>query len=210
MLTPMSNSATLDRPSLRDVLTTGYERSPLSTESCEAFVMDKEVYSVGQPRMTFLAMGFVGRRGKPSFNFRFTSATARDQYVAQWIESNAKAEALSTARKQALAAERAAFDARSEYKVGDVIHHSWGWEQTQCDFYKVVSVPGKATLEIIAIDAKDAGIPSKGSMSTYLLADSEVTKGEAFRVRVTKGGVGLKYGHASKWDGRPEYYSWYA
>ena len=20
------------------------------------------------------------------------------------------------------------------YKVGDILHHSWGWEQTNCDF----------------------------------------------------------------------------
>ncbi len=41
-------------------------------------------------------------------------------------------------RKQAKIEARSRFI--NPYKVGDILHHSWGYDQTNCDFYQVESI----------------------------------------------------------------------
>lgn len=39
-------------------------------------------------------------------------------------------------------------------KVGDIFVSSWGYEQTNVDFYQVVKLVGKSTIEILPIQSK--------------------------------------------------------
>jgi hypothetical protein len=51
------------------------------------------------------------------------------------------------------------------YKVGDILHHSWGYDQTNCDFYQVVEAK-KASVILKKIGAKT--VPgSEGFMSRW-------------------------------------------
>ena len=38
-------------------------------------------------------------------------------------------------------------------KIGDIFHHSWGYEQTQCDFYQVIE-KSAASLEVLGVELK--------------------------------------------------------
>ena len=42
---------------------------------------------------------------------------------------------------------------QNPYKVGDILHHSWGYDQTNCDFYQVVEVK-KASVVLKPIAAE--------------------------------------------------------
>ena len=95
--------------------------------------------------------------------------------------------------------------------VGDIIHHSWGWEQTQCDYYQITEVtPHGATIRAIQSAAVDGSTVSHG-MADRRTAVKDAFCGEPFKVRIDGGGyvTTLKHGNASKWDGRANYCSWY-
>jgi hypothetical protein len=216
MLTPMSNASTLERPSFQALSVMGYTLSPLSSwhggqtnGTFKIYVQDRESYLNEQPVMRYFAMGFIGGKRKPAFNFRFKTALERDQYVGKWAVEQQASEAAKITAKLKAKAERAALDARNEYKVGDVLHYSWGFDQTQCQFYKVVSIIGKATLEIIEICSTKVDQAANG-MSCNLIPKPDEIFGEKLRVHVNKFGAVMDHGHAKKWDGKPKYCSWYA
>ena len=148
---------------------------------------------------------WTGKARRPDY-IAFQSAERREQFVADrkasWdYHQNAKAER---------AAARKAFDATTAFAVGDIIQATWGWEQTNQDFYEVLAV-GRQTLTLQEIGARP--VPSKpgySDMSDHVVADRS-HRGEITRHRVTDASVkfeSFKYGH--KWEGRPAYRSWYA
>jgi hypothetical protein len=100
---------------------------------------------------------------------------------------------------------------------GDIFVSSWGYEQTNVDFYRVVepAAYGKfAKLQKIAKKMVDSS--GYSSMAGKCVADLDSPGGEIFSKKV----LGQKYGapsfkfssysYASKWDGREKYVSWYA
>lgn len=72
--------------------------------------------------------GFVGKRAKPSMYYRFSSVEKAAEYADKWAADEAE-----KIKKD---------EEASSYVVGDVLVASWGWEQTNIDFYEVVKVSG--------------------------------------------------------------------
>ncbi len=138
----------------------------------------------------------------------------------------------TTDRKAKKAAARARFV--NPYKLGDILHHSWGYDQTNCDFYQVVEVK-KASVVLRPIYAK----PVEGSQS--FMSESLMPRKDAFidscshalnkyNERITpehptimkrvsfyvrdddslKYYIPVPYGWCDLWKGSPEYHSWYA
>lgn len=120
------------------------------------------------------------------------------------------------------------------YKVGDILHHSWGYDQTNCDYYQVVeSKPASVVLKKIGAKTVPG---SEGFMSETLMPvkDSFITKGHhalnqytdeltpenhtitkrvSFYVKddgSLKYFIPTPYGWCDLWEGKPEYSSWYA
>lgn len=119
------------------------------------------------------------------------------------------------------------------YKVGDILHHSWGYEQTNCDFYQVVEVKNKS---VVLKKIRGKGKPgSEGFMSESRLPEKDafLTSGyhalskddkkltpEHHTIRKVvsfyvmddgslKYYLSTPYGWCNLWDGAPEYASWY-
>lgn len=208
MLTPMSNAPTLERPSFQALFAMGYNLSALSTETFAIYVQDRESYLNGQPVMRYFAMGFIGQQRKPAFNFRFKTALERDQIAGKWAAEQKAAAAAKAQYKAKIKAERAAFDARTEFKVDDILSYSWGYDQTQVEFFKVVNVIGRATLAIVTIGSKLT--VQHSAMAGLCIADPETVISTVVRAHVGQYGVKMEHGHAKKWDGKPKYCSWYA
>lgn len=72
--------------------------------------------------------GFTGKRAKPDFFYRFQTQEAAIQHAEKFI-------AEETARFERN-------NAPVSIKVGDILVSSWGWEQTNVDFYQVVELKG--------------------------------------------------------------------
>lgn len=135
-------------------------------------------------------------------------------------------------RKAAKAAARKNFV--NPFKVGDILHHSWGYDQTNCDFYQVVETKkasvvlrkiGSETVEgsegfmsCSLMPVKDAFV-EKGRHALTKYSDDitpenpTVTKRVSFYVKEDdslKYFIPVPYGWCDLWDGKPEYSSWYA
>ncbi len=91
----------------------------------------------------------------------------------------------------------------AEYKVGTILHSSWGYDMVIVDFYKVVRNTGKTlTLERMGKSYVTGGgmrgecVPAPG-------------KGETINRRINKHGWVKGYydsEYLSKWDGTPCFY----
>jgi len=138
----------------------------------------------------------------------------------------------STEAKERKKKARARF--QNPYKVGDILHHSWGYDQTNCDFYQVVEVK-KASVVLRKIGAKT--VPgSEGFMSESLMPEKDafiiegsqaltkknkaitpdnptIFKRVSFYVKedeTLRYFIPTPYGWCDLWEGKPEYNSWYA
>lgn len=87
------------------------------------------------------AVGFFGKADKPSFSYSFKSAERRVAYVAEWLQNMDRLEErrnkAKADRKQVLGSQQ------TSLKVRDVLRCSWGYDQTNIDYYQVVSLFGK-------------------------------------------------------------------
>jgi len=96
--------------------------------------------------------------------------------------------------------------------VGDIWTSSWGYDQTNVDFYRVERVT-KATVVLQEIGSKLES--DDGMMSGRVVADPSVQTGKQLRRKVngTTDCPHCKiesYSSASPWDGTPQRSSWYA
>ena len=85
---------------------------------------------------------FGGRRTKPDAWVRYSSPEAACERAAQYKAALQAKQADKTARR----AEEAAKDC--PLQVGDVLCASWGYEQTNVDFYQVTARSGRKTVEL--------------------------------------------------------------
>jgi hypothetical protein len=92
-------------------------------------------------------------------------------------------------------------------KVGDVLYASWGYDQTNIDFYQVVRI-SNASVWLRPMNQK---VKQVGFMSEEVVPN-EVINGKPFVARWNAHGY-AKVGYAQfaqAYDGRPKYQSHYA
>jgi len=82
---------------------------------------------------------FVGRAVNPTWHYRFKNAEQRLAEVTKTF-TNVRAWAERKAKRKAKAKEASA---NHGVKVGDVFRSSWGYDQTNVDYYQVVAVGNK-------------------------------------------------------------------
>lgn len=95
------------------------------------------------------ACGFYGKSMKPAFNYSFKSAESRSKWVAKWL---ADMDDLAARKNKAKAERKEVLGSKQDLiKVGDVLRCSWGYDQTNIDFYQVVECFGKRGVVICKI-----------------------------------------------------------
>jgi hypothetical protein len=94
-------------------------------------------------------------------------------------------------------------------KVGDIFYSSWGYEQTNIDFYRVEAVKNQT----ITLKQMSSTRTYTGPMCGETVPDTGNVTGEAkaYRLRYdVKGNPSVKltsYSSAWKWDGTPKFFS---
>ena len=156
------------------------------------------------------AIGFTGTKGKPDFNYYFSSEERREAYINKFIEEQKQKleyKAERQAKKQAPAIHVL------PYKPGDIIYNSWGYDQTNIDFYQVTRCT-KASVFIRQIKGEFAS--SAGcDMAAYVTPLKNEFTGEEIRKKIQwyEGNAYIKFefGGCSRWqEGQEIYCSWYA
>lgn len=160
------------------------------------------VYAYTQGQRLF-AIAYRGKRAKPDWHFRFRNEERRDQRTKEFFASlDAHAQYKAEQRKQR--------QQPHSLVVGDVIYNSWGYDQTNIDFYEVVKTSANFVwLQPIFRDVEETGFMCGQTTAIPGSCHGEVTQ---HRVTVYKdcNSVHFEYGAGSKWDGKPKYCSWYA
>jgi hypothetical protein len=146
---------------------------------------------------------FDTRNAKPYCNYVFRNYADYTEYLGR-IKTIAKREQDRMEQLQKEAEEKA-----SKYKVGTLLYSSWGYEQTNIDFYIVMEVKG-SFLKLHQIGKTITR--ETGFMSWECIPDETELIGEPFRKKINKwGDISLEsYKSASIWDGKPMGFSSYA
>lgn len=158
------------------------------------------------------AIGYKGKSNKPAFHNWFRTIEKRDTYVAEFIRKASEDYVNKLAAKKSKSEARKSF--KHSFKVGDILHCSWGYDQTNCDFYQVVEVTDKS---IWIREIGHTTVGPDGFMCTYLMpAKDKFLKNAPVMRKTVQNSWGedyvtmSSYSSASKWDGKKKYSSWYA
>jgi len=167
-----------------------------AAKNSSAVVYISACATTGRP----IAIGFHGKAQKPDFNLRFQSDERREKHVAEFFNRVSSWEARRKAEKELKPL---------EFKVGDMLTSSWGYECTINGFYKVIGIKGR-TVELMEYDYMGV---SEGSINSacYNVTAREPT-GKVLKVRADNWGRGVKvssYESAFPWNGKPKHQSDY-
>lgn len=82
------------------------------------------------------------RHNKPVFNYRFRNAEQMDSFLSRQLDGLKK---IAENKKEREEIKKAARENMNHgYQVGDVIYDSWGYDQTNIDFYQIIEVKPKS------------------------------------------------------------------
>ena len=141
-----------------------------------------EIWALPIPTGKYLAQCFLGKATKPAWFYRLGSQES--------LQKQVEAQVASVIAREAMKAEyKAKRQMPVTVNVGDVFKSSWGYEQTNIDYYEVTKIISATMIEVTPIAANKtetqwlAGqcTPVKGSF-----------KGEPMRKKVT-GYMGKPY-----------------
>ena len=114
------------------------------------------------------AVAFSGKRNKPDWNYLFRSEEQARAHIQQHADSRKASDKLRAERHAARYNVRAA----DHFSVGDLLYTSWGYDQTNIEFFKVVRVLDKS-VEVVAIGGRE--VPgTAGFMSCSVTPDPDV------------------------------------
>ena len=132
-------------------------------------------------RRLLIAMGFSGKAQKPAFHFSFRTEDDRARHVEKFFQSRRASLKFKAERK----AERTSQGRGLE--VGDVLRSSWGYDQTNIDYYEVTAVIGKRMVEVREIGFEH--VEYTGYMSGKSVPKPGSYIGKARRLMAHKGSV---------------------
>lgn len=146
------------------------------------------------------AVGYAGKAVKPTFHYTFKDQTRRETYVREFFEGRRATIAFRAEQK-------AKASAPSTLKLNDILVASWGYDQTNIEWFQVTRLVGPTTVEIRPIAA--ANIKDTGWASGRTIPMIDQFTGEATRRRVQYGHSVKVHecAHAYHWDGRPRHWS---
>lgn len=164
--------------------------------------------TIGIKQKELIAIAFVGKAGNPTWHYRFRSAEGMQKYINDFLESQRKSLEYKEERKNK---RKAPALSAVPYKPGDILYDSWGYEQTNVDFYEVVEVRTASTIVIRQI-AQDTEETSFMSGHTTPRPGEFIGEPIIKRIQWYEGRPYIKseFGCISKWDGKPVHCSWYA
>lgn len=148
-----------------------------------------------------------GKCDKPMWYYTCRDAKSAEALVADYAKRIELNEGSKKARKESDAAARAKLKASDFWAVGDVVYNSWGYDQTNIDWYQVVEVlPRSVRIREIAGNSNDHGGPSGGRTAPRR---NDFTGEPMLKPVDAEGRIAARHGCMSKWDGKAKVCSSY-
>ena len=166
-----------------------------------------EAFLFTNPQGRPCAMGFRGRAIKPGFHYHYPSPESRSRHLDRWFDG---LEEDATRKAQ----ERAQRYQPHDLKAGDILVASWGYDQTNVDFYEVAAVVGKNTVELVQVACQTDDSGWGEAMCDHVVPVPGRARSGRFRARVDMSSgtavIRVSYGgFARVWDGKPKFRSWW-
>ena len=149
------------------------------------------------------AVGYRGTAAKPAWHYRFKSEKAREAHVTSFF-------AAELARATHKAARRVEQLSTPLPEVGTILKASWGYDQTNIDFYQVQAASGRmlTLVPLPSIDVTRDGTPYMQGQVTPGTARADA---KPFRARWIANSCKVSScSYASIWNGLPARFSTYA
>lgn len=180
---------------------------------------DAVAYAYNDERGNPCGCVFFGKQGKPIWRYRFANESLREKRVTDAFNARAEVAARKLADREA----RKAW--QHDFEAGDILVSSWGYDQTNINYYEVLSVSGK-TMMIQGIRGTSG--PEEGFMTARKIPNPGDFIGKPFKVipqmgysEGPKSGsikiTSCEYAHYNKPDivagvkvYKADRYSWYA
>ena len=150
-----------------------------------------------QGKTIYCALGFLGRSKNQRFSYYFRSEEQRDKYCNEFI-SNVQSNA-NYRTKMSLKRKAARVALMESIVIGDVLYNSWGYDQTNIDYYQVVGKTA-AKLRVREI-GQDRQYTQSMAGQCVPTKDFFLAGKDAFLIAPDK---------YSQWSGRSNYFSEYA
>ncbi len=152
------------------------------------------------------ALGFSGKRHKPDFNYSFKTEDHRIEYVAKYFLGLKANMARKNDYKESRKANAKSF--LNSLKPGAILYASWGYEQTNIDFYKVLEVKGS---KVLLVDCPCVSQEATGWASDKVVAGEPSPEAVPFWKNVRGSHIKISSCQSlSIYDGHPLHRSWYA
>lgn len=136
-------------------------------------------------------IGMRGKSGKYLFNYSFKGRERAEEYMRQWHKEQAEiAQYKKERRKQHPVT----------LQVGDILRSSWGYEQTNNNYYQVISIKGTRTVVLREVSY---AYDETGSMCGECTPEPNSFISESFERRVAESGDAVRinecqYAHLEK------------
>jgi hypothetical protein len=153
--------------------------------------------------LRFYFCGFAARQKQPVACRNFPTISERDAYAEGWCNERLTA----SNEMNAFKAERKQLHT---LKAGDILYTSWGYEQTNVEFYEVMAVRG-SVVDLQELQ-KDKGESSHGMQGECMPIRGQY-RGELIKGKRPNGRNCVRLDSCSSgypWDGRPVAWSSYA
>ena len=149
-------------------------------------------------------LAYEGRKLKATLNGWFPTVEKRDEALAAFV----------TTRTALRASRQTSRSVAHGLVIGDVVMRSWGYDQTNVDFYQVVRVPSPLSVALRRLKSREvSGNPQALTAKVMPKLNEFETSAQAVIVRACgTGQVGSfkgKTGFLSKWNGLPQNVSFY-
>jgi hypothetical protein len=152
------------------------------------------------------AIAYTGKSSKPSFHYNFKDEERRMEYINEKINNRLEIKKTNDEWKERMKKENEALI--NEVKVGDIFYSSWGYEQTNVDFYQVIA-KNKSMLTLKELNselAEGTGIDQGylKPLKDNFCNDTEIKK------RLSRGRIKINsYQSATKLKAEKVWSSWY-
>jgi hypothetical protein len=146
------------------------------------------------------AMMFIGKQAKPAMNYKYATIERRDAAIDEFFDNQAKVAEFK--KERAAAAKARKEEAKANVKVGDIFCGSWGYDQTNQEFYQVVQKKG-GTCKLQEIGKK---IVETQQTCEYVRPAPDIKIGEPVTKRINQsGGFTFDVFNLYPDEGRPRY-----
>ena len=145
------------------------------------------------------AIAFHGKAQKPDWHYQFKNTEQRDRKIQDLVDSR---------RAHAERKEKRKADKKKPHglKVGDILQSSWGYDQTNVDWYEVVAVRGAMVdIQHVRSTVTEAGegydyvAPLPGERFGRIYSKRPTFYGDTLAVKITS------FASAYIWDGQPKH-----